>query len=137
MIETKVPKDVRSYKTKIIGPFTIRQLICLGVVVVLDAFLYFGIKSAGINFNLNIAFYGLMFFNLPILAFMFEPHGVPMEKYIKMVILPGLFKPNKRKAETLLYEQQKMKPLTKKEKDERMKKIKQIGRKNPDLKAYM
>ena len=42
MIETKVPKDIRVYKTKIIGPLSFRQLICLIVAVIVDGFLYFG-----------------------------------------------------------------------------------------------
>ena len=29
MIETKMPKDIRAYKTKLIGPFTGRQAICV------------------------------------------------------------------------------------------------------------
>ena len=40
MIETKMPKDIRSYKTKLIGPFTMRQLACIAVMGVVDIILY-------------------------------------------------------------------------------------------------
>lgn len=29
MIEAKMPKDIRVYETKLIGPLTLRQTICL------------------------------------------------------------------------------------------------------------
>lgn len=137
MIETKVPKDVRSYKTKVIGPFTTRQLLCFGAAILLDVSIFLFIHITGFNMSMTTAFYGLVFIDLPILAFMIEPQGMPMEKYLKNIILPGLMRPNKRKAENLLYEQQKMRELTKKEKEERLKKIKHIGQKNPELKPYL
>lgn len=28
MVEIKIPKEIRTYESKIIGPFTIRQAIC-------------------------------------------------------------------------------------------------------------
>lgn len=136
MIETKVPKDIRSYKTKIIGPFSLRQLICLVVAILVDGLAYLIISSMGIKLSMNLVIYGVMFIDLPILAFIIEPQGMPMEKYIQKVLLTGFLKPSKRKAETLLYEDQKKTPLTKKEKKERIKKINAVGRKHPELKAF-
>ena len=136
MVETKVPKDVRSYKTKIIGPFTTRQLICIVAAVIFDAILYFLATALEIELNMNIIIYAVMFCDLPILAFILEPQGMPMEQYISKVILANFIKPNKRKAENLLYEAQKKAPLTKKEAKERARKIGSIGHRNPELKAF-
>lgn len=136
MIETKVPKDVRSYKTKILGPFTLRQIICLVAAIIFDAFLYFLATALGIELNMRIVIYAVIFLDLPILMFILEPQGMPMEQYISKVIIANFLKPNKRKAENLLYEEQKKTPLTKKEKKQRDKVIAKIGNKNPNLKAY-
>lgn len=136
MIETKVPKDIRSYKTKIIGPFTLRQLLCIIVAAIVDILIYSLISFMEIKLNATMIIYGVIFINLPILAFIIEPQGMPMEKYIQSVLLVNFTKPSKRRTEVLLYEDQKKDALTKKELKERMKKVASIGRKHPELKAY-
>ena len=40
MIEAKMPKDIRVYETKLIGPLTLRQTICLCVAIFVDIVLY-------------------------------------------------------------------------------------------------
>ena len=40
MVETNIPKDIRVYKTRVVGPLTLRQLICLCVAAALDGLLY-------------------------------------------------------------------------------------------------
>lgn len=40
MIEAKMPKDIRVYETKLIGPLTLRQTICLCVAIFVDIILY-------------------------------------------------------------------------------------------------
>lgn len=136
MIETKVPKDVRSYKTKILGPLTLRQIICVVVAGIFDIILYMIATSMNMKLNAEMVIYSLIFLNLPIFAFMLEVQGMTMEKYIKNVLLDSFLKPSKRKAENLLYEEQKLKPLTKKELKEREKKINSVARKNPELKPF-
>lgn len=136
MIETKVPKDVRSYKTKILGPLTLRQVICVVVAGIFDIILYMIATSMDMKLNAEMVIYSLIFLNLPIFAFMLEVQGMTMEKYIKNVLLDSFLKPSKRKAENLLYENQKLKPLTKKELKEREKKISSVARKNPELKPF-
>lgn len=136
MIETKVPKDVRSYKTKILGPLTLRQIICIVVAGIFDIILYMIATSMNMKLNAEMVIYSLIFLNLPIFAFMLEVQGMTMEKYIKNVLLDSFLKPSKRKAENLLYEDQKLKPLTKKELKAREKKISSVARKNPELKPF-
>ena len=136
MIESKVPKDVRAYKTKIIGPFTTRQILCIVAAAVLDIFIYFIVSTLEIKLNATMIIYGVIFINLPVLAFIVEPQGMPMEKYIQKVLLVNFMKPSKRRVENLLYEDQKKDALTKKELKERMRKIGSIGHKHPELKAF-
>lgn len=136
MIETKVPKDVRAYKTKIIGPFTLRQIVCFVAAALFDGIIYLLSVAFGIELNMQIVIYGLIFINMPILMFVLEPQGMPMEQFLSKVVFMNFVKPNKRKAEKLLFEEQKKPALTKKQKKEREKTINQIGHKNPSLRAY-
>ena len=97
MIETKVPMDVRSYKAKLIGPFTTRQLICVAIAVCIDALLFFCVIQP-FHLPVRLSVFGLVFIDVPILAFIIEPMGIPMEKYIKNVLWRNLIAPTKRKA---------------------------------------
>ena len=40
MIEVKVPKDILKYKTRLVGPFTSRQILCLGIALAFDVLFY-------------------------------------------------------------------------------------------------
>lgn len=40
MIEIQVPKDITTYKTKTVGPLTMRQLVILMLVIAMDFLLY-------------------------------------------------------------------------------------------------
>ena len=98
MLETKVPKDIRVYKTKLVGGLTFRQFICVVLMILLDLFLYNVIlKQAGISIE-NIIFL-LIFMDVPIAAFgWMEPMGMKMEVYLRKVVLYSLLAPTRRKA---------------------------------------
>lgn len=64
MIESKMPKDIRSYKTKLIGPFDGRQLICIGIMLVVD-FMLFQFVITPLKLPTEYVIYGLIFFDLP------------------------------------------------------------------------
>ena len=54
MIEAKVPKDIRSYKTKMIGPLTLRQFLCIFIIGIMDFAIYsYIIKPLHINIDLR------------------------------------------------------------------------------------
>ena len=40
MLRTKVPNDIRKYKTKLAGPFTLKQLITVTGLIILDLAVY-------------------------------------------------------------------------------------------------
>ena len=40
MLRTKVPNDIRKYKTKLAGPFTLKQLITVTGLIILDLDVY-------------------------------------------------------------------------------------------------
>lgn len=136
MVETKVPKDIRVYKTKIIGPFSLRQLICLVLAVLLDGLIYFALSAMEIELDINTIIYGVIFIDLPILAFMIEIDGLPMEKYLKEILIKQFLLKQKRSAETHISSKKKPVPMTKKERKNYESKQKSIQRKHPELKAF-
>ena len=98
MIETKMPKDIRIYKTKVIGPFTLRQSLCILLMIGLDVFLYSAIIKP-LSLPMEFIVYGFMLIDVPISAFgWFEPMGMPLENYIRDVILRAYIAPTKRKV---------------------------------------
>lgn len=134
MIETKVPMEIRSYKAKLIGPFTTRQLVCGAIAAAIDAILCF---SVIIPFGINIktAIVGLIVIDLPIMAFTLEPQGITLEKYLRHVLFHSFMAPTKRKAISQL--PMKRDPVyTKKEIKQSQKKIKKLIKKHPEYKAY-
>ncbi|MCC2254571.1 PrgI family protein [Ruminococcus sp. CLA-AA-H200] len=107
MIDAKIPKDIRAYKAKLIGPFTARQLICLAIMAASDILLY---SLVFVPFDLTGDFmiYALIFIDIPIAAFGWvEPQGIPLEKYLKSVLLRSFLVPTKRKAKNVIYKDEK------------------------------
>ncbi len=104
MIESKMPKDIRAYKTKLIGPFNGRQLICVGIMLVVD-FLLFQLVVLPLDLPLEFVIYGLVFIDLPIAAFGWvEINGMSLETYMKEVVLKMFLAPAKRKSKHVIYE---------------------------------
>ena len=105
MIESKMPKDIRAYKTKLIGPFSGRQLICIGIMLAVD-FLLFQLIILPMELPLEFVIYGLVFIDVPIGAFGWvEITGMPLETYIKEVVLKMFLAPAKRKPKHIIYEE--------------------------------
>ena len=131
MIETKIPKDIRSYKTKVVGSLTIRQVIFFIIAVVVDLIVWF-LFLTSTNLDLRARIMILLFIDLPILAFCFEIEGLPLEQYLKEVILGNFIAPAKRKAQTQLFKENKKPERTSKQKKALQLKYKQY----PEFKPY-
>ena len=82
MIEAKMPKDIRVYETKLIGPLTLRQTICLCVAIFVDIVLYVTVIKP-FHVNIRLVVYLIMFADVPIFAFTYKPMGMALEKYLK------------------------------------------------------
>lgn len=134
MIETKVPMDIRSYKAKFIGPFTTRQLVCVAASACVDAALYFAIAKP-LDVPIRLAVFVMALIDVPILSFIFEPLGMPMEKYVKDVLLRALMAPTKRRAKGEVGEK-KARTYTSKEMKASKKKMKKLVKTHPEYKAY-
>lgn len=134
VIETKVPMDIRSYKAKLMGPFTVRQLVCGVIAALIDAVLFLGVlRPLGIGLKTSIIL--LVLVDVPIMSFTMEPHGMPMEVYIRRVLLRSFLAPSKRLAVSSLPRPKQLE-YTKKEIRKSKKRVKQLSRKQPNFKAY-
>lgn len=95
MIEVKVPKEIRAYKEKIIGPFTLRQIVS-GLItfpIVIPLFIYLLPKVGQ-----QVASYISMALGGPLLLLGFyEKNGQPFEKYLIQIILFYFILPQNRK----------------------------------------
>lgn len=134
MIETKIPKDIRKYKTKLVGPFTLRTIECVAVAIVLDVLMVVCIFKP-LNLSLEIMLFLIIFLDVPVFAFVLEPQGVPMERYLKEVVIKRFTYPIKRKAKNEIVKKKKV-TLTEKERKEKVKKSKQMIKKHPEMRPY-
>lgn len=134
MIETKVPKDIRVYETKLIGPFTARQFVCLVITGVFDVFAY-SVVFKPLNLSSDFLIYAVLFVDLPLIAFGWvKPMGIPLERYLKMLIVTNFLSPRKRTAKNKIAMINVAQVMSKKQLKIHNKKVKRVLKKNPKYK---
>ena len=127
MIEVEINQDIRDYKTKLIGPFTTRQVICIilagatviGAYNLLQPYLTSD-ATTGVCMILAIPFI--------LMSGIFEPHGMKMEDFLRASFVSLVLSPTVRKYEL---ENSYNKQLI-----EERKKKKKKKRKKSKIKAY-
>lgn len=98
MIEIRVTKEISDYEPKLLGPFTIRQGICLMFCVPVC---YFIIRFASRMLTLDVAAF-LCFIPAGI-AYAFgwaKPYGMKMETFIHSIFINRILAPTNRKYKT-------------------------------------
>lgn len=132
MIEAKVPQDIRKYKTKVLGSFTLRQVICAVVAVVIDIVLIASV-IVPMGLSVNTIVLVVILVDVPVFAFAIEVQGMPMEKFLYKILLRYIRTPAKRKA---IYEQKSLAEikLSDKELKQREKKLKELKARYPEIK---
>lgn len=101
MIEVRIPKELDHYEAKFIGPFTLRQAVCLvcalpaGIIIFNLTKTHVGTETAG-------------FFCLvpAIAAYLFgwlKPYGMKFEVFLRSVFISSVLAPSKRKYKTVNY----------------------------------
>ena len=133
MFETRVPKDIRKYETKIMGPLTLRQVSCVAIALFLDFILYIAVV-APLNVSAEVILYGVMIIDLPILCFgWLKPAGMPLERYITHVLIYNYLSPTKRKAKNeIIKTNYQAKQMT----SRRRKEVKRIMKTDAQFKSY-
>ena len=95
MLEMKIPKDVRRYETKFIGPLTGRQLILASVAVsavLVVTFLINPMLPADLGRVVQVLVAAPF-----ICAMFFKPYGMPLEKFAVIFLYSYLLSPPIRK----------------------------------------
>ena len=84
MIEIEVNQDIREYKTKLIGPFTTRQVICLilGGTTVIGAY---NLLQPYLTSDTTTFVCMILAVPFILMSGIFEPHGMKMEDFLKDV----------------------------------------------------
>lgn len=132
-VESKVPKDLNKYKTKLGGgSFTLRQMTCAAIAVAVDIALW-SLLLLNIDISFNIKVYITMFIDIPIMLFVFEPEGIKMEQYLKNVLLKNFLYPRYRYNKT---QETQEYVIDEKRMKERQKEIPKLISEHPELKAY-
>jgi len=94
MIEIRITKETRDYEPKIVGPFTMRQAICL---LIGAPICYFIIKYLSPIFTIDVAAF---FCVIPAgIGFAFgwaQPYGMKMEQFLKSIFVNRVLAPTYR-----------------------------------------
>lgn len=83
-LATHIPKEIDEYESKIIGPFTARQILCGGAAIGLGLGIYavthriFGWSAVDSSYLIMVSA------AIPGAVGFIKPEGMPMEKYIGM-----------------------------------------------------
>lgn len=93
-ISTDVAKDPAKIKSKFIGNFTKRQIVCFGTAALVGVPIYFALKGV---LGTDMAAIVMVAAMLPFFVFaMYEKNGLPAEKYfmqvVRMKFRPGIRK---------------------------------------------
>lgn len=101
MIEVRIPKELDHYEAKVIGPFTLRQMVSLacalpiGVLIFNLAKGYVGLETAG--------FLCLIPAGVAYLFGWAKPYGMKFEVFLRSVLISTVLAPSKRKYKTANY----------------------------------
>ena len=121
MIEIEVNQDIREYKTKLIGPFTTRQVICLilGGTTVIGAY---NLLQPYLTSDTTTFVCMILAVPFILMSGIFEPHGMKMEDFLRASFVSLVLSPTVRKYELEnSYNKQLMEERNKKKKKKRKK----------------
>lgn len=113
MIEIKIPKEIKRYEARAIGPFTLRQTLCLLVCLPCCIGLYLLLSP---YVGTDIA--GVFVFIPAGIAYLFgwyKPYGMKFEKYMQTVFVSSFLAPSKRVYRTENFYEKVLKEIEKEE----------------------
>ena len=95
MIEVEMSKDIRDFQTKLIGPFTKRQLICIVIGLAYGVPLFFIFGSTGMDIVLRVLI-PVILMTPTIACGWVNLYGMPLEKFMVHIIKTVFFRPKRR-----------------------------------------
>lgn len=99
MIEIRTIKDINSYETKLVGPFTGRQALCLAIAVPVGWKLY-AMISPFVSTDVATS----LLFIPAVIAYLFgwyKPYGMPLEKFLRSIFVTTVLAPSHRVYKTV------------------------------------
>lgn len=98
MLEAPIPKDIRKYDAKLVGPFTTRQLFCF---IGGAALSYVAYKVLGTSLGTETALTICSVIAAPFLVMgWYKPYGMPFEKFFQTAFISTILAPHHRKYKT-------------------------------------
>lgn len=109
MIERYITKDVGSFQTKFLGPFTFRQTVCLTLSAPVCWSIYKYLSPV-----LSTDLTGFLIFipaAIAVAVGWLRPYGMPVEKFLKSVFISMVLAPRVRKYETVNQHEQMIRQM--------------------------
>lgn len=124
MIEVEINQDIRQYKTKLIGPFTTRQVICLvlGGATVVGAY---NLLQSYLTSDMTSFICMTLAIPFVLMSGIVEPHGMNMEDFLRASFVSLVLAPTVRRYEL---ENSYNKQLVEERKKKKKKKKKRISK---------
>ena len=122
MIERYITKDVGSFQTKFLGPFTFRQTVCLTLSAPICWSIYKYLSPV-----LSTDLTGFLIFipaSIAVAVGWLRPYGMPVEKFLKSVIISMVLAPRDRKYRTVNQHELRIQQMMQQEETPRKKKAK-------------
>lgn len=97
MIEVEIPKDVRKFESKVVGPFSARQAVCLAIATPIILVSYFLLDFLATDTRMFVS----AILGIPILAFgWYKPYGIKLEDFLKTAFISAMLSPKNRLYKT-------------------------------------
>jgi len=120
MVMRKTQKDVGNFESKLVGPFTARQFIFIGIGTALDVLIYMFLSALNMDINSIIPF--CFFAMVPFIALAYiKPYGMKFEEFVYEYYIYHIVAPPVRRYETHTALDDYKENLSPKEKKEREK----------------
>lgn len=98
MLEAPIPKDIRKYDAKLVGPFTTRKFFCF---VGGAALSYITYKALGASLGTKTTLTICSVIAAPFLVMgLCKPYGMPFEKFFQAAFVSTVLAPHHRKYKT-------------------------------------
>lgn len=98
-VSRKTQKDVGNYEPKLIGPFTTRQTIFIGIGAVIDVLLGVTLEAIGVDFMTIAALCIVIIIPFVLLGYL-HPYGMKAEQFLIQYYIYHIAAPGVRKYET-------------------------------------
>lgn len=134
MVTRHTQKDVGHFESKLIGPFTARQTVFIGIAAVIDLIVYNILAGLKLDISSCIAVCAMV--DIPFIACAYiKPYGMKMEEFAEQFYIYRIAAPSIRYVETHTWLDDQKEELTPKEQKEKEKHEKKMAN-HREIKNY-